>query len=145
MSYWLSVFSIDTWREFKENGSNVAGFNARSWPTLQRIKFDDYLICYLAKTCAFIAIAKVVSKPYESYKPIWRNDTYPCRIDVEIIKELHVKDSVHIKKLVGKLSFLKESNAIGWAGHVRRSPCLWKDEDGQVVTAAIFDASGALS
>lgn len=46
-SYWLDLFTDQTWREFLNSGGSVSGFSAFRWNTVKRIKPKDYLLCYL--------------------------------------------------------------------------------------------------
>lgn len=46
-SYWLDLFTWETWQEFLKSGGNVSGFRESRWKTVQRFKPGDYLLCYL--------------------------------------------------------------------------------------------------
>ncbi len=36
-TYWLSVFTIETWQEFINAGANVASFRAYRWKGMQKM------------------------------------------------------------------------------------------------------------
>jgi hypothetical protein len=46
-TYWLDLFTVETWKEFLDHGGDVTGFREKRWKTVQKIKHGDYLLCYL--------------------------------------------------------------------------------------------------
>ena len=46
-SYWLNLYTFETWNEFLAAGANVTGFREKRWKTVQKIKSGDILLCYL--------------------------------------------------------------------------------------------------
>lgn len=46
-SYWLDLYTFETWNEFLAAGANVIGFREKRWKTVQKIKSGDILLCYL--------------------------------------------------------------------------------------------------
>ncbi|WLS43288.1 hypothetical protein Q3V37_17880 [Micromonospora profundi] len=43
MTYWLNLFIVETWREFKDAGGTLSGFSGRRWNTAQRLQPGDRL------------------------------------------------------------------------------------------------------
>ena len=43
ISYWLDLFTYQTWTEFLKAGGEVSGFRQRRWKTVQQIKPGDVL------------------------------------------------------------------------------------------------------
>jgi hypothetical protein len=37
-TYWIDLFTIETWKEFRDHGSDVSGFSEKRWKTVQRMK-----------------------------------------------------------------------------------------------------------
>jgi predicted RNA-binding protein len=48
-TYWIDLFTVETWKEFQDHGSDVSGFSEKRWKTVQRMKPGDYLLCYLRR------------------------------------------------------------------------------------------------
>lgn len=82
-NYWLDLFTLETWEETGQYGFTVSGFRRSGWPTVQKIKPSDVLICYLTKALRFVGALKVISEPYLDETPIWKSDVFPCRFRVE--------------------------------------------------------------
>jgi hypothetical protein len=47
--YSIDLFTIETWKEFLDHGGDVSGFSENRRATVQRMKPDDYLLCYLTR------------------------------------------------------------------------------------------------
>ncbi|MEU5908949.1 hypothetical protein [Micromonospora sp. NPDC047527] len=43
MTYWLNLFTVETWWEFKDAGGTLSGFSGRRWNTAQRLQPGDRL------------------------------------------------------------------------------------------------------
>ena len=48
-TYWIDLFTIETWKEFLDHGGDVSGFSEKRRATVQRMKAGDYLLCYLTR------------------------------------------------------------------------------------------------
>lgn len=134
-TYWMQVFSENTWHTFLNVGGHVTGFSEARWNYIQQIKPGDILLCYLSKLSKWVGILKVQSEPYLDTSPIWEGNLYPCRIDVSIIARLPVEKGIPIKHFIGELSILRKSS---WSLHFVSSPRRWKVEDAQIVETAIL-------
>ncbi len=140
-NYWLDLFTSVTWNEFKAAGAKVSGFRESRWTSIQKVKTGDYFICYLTGVSRFIAILEVMGIPYKDKKPIWKDELFPCRINVKMVADLTPDTAVPILQLKDKLSFFKNlTNPHAWTGHVRGSPVKWKSDDGEAVVQAILEA-----
>ena len=71
-TYWLDLFTIETWKEFRDHGSDVSGFSEKRWKTVQRIKPGDYLLCYLTRVSRWVGLLEVVGEPYYDEDRIWK-------------------------------------------------------------------------
>ena len=45
--YWLDLFTEETWLEAARHGFTVSGFTQKRWATVQRIRPNDRLVCYV--------------------------------------------------------------------------------------------------
>lgn len=87
-NYWLDLFTGTTWQEFLDAGGEISGFRENRWKTVQKIKPGDYLLCYLTGLFRWIGILEIVSEPFKDETPIWKFDTFPCRLKVKIVTQL---------------------------------------------------------
>jgi len=143
-NYWLDLFTLETWREADEHGFNVSGFRRSRWPTVQKIKLGDVLVCYLTKASRFVGALKVISEPYLDEAPIWKSDVFPCRFHVEPIVALPPEHGVPVKELGEKLSYFRDMKSpISWTGHFRGSPARMSQENGDAVMEALRQAQAS--
>lgn len=140
-TYWLNLFSPETWQQFLDAGATVTGFRSHRWSQVQKIAEGDYLLCYLTRLSRFIGVLEVVGEPYQDTSgSIW-DDDFPCRVRVRLVAQLALDTAVPITELRDSLSFfqsLKSPNA--WSGQVRGSPTRWRSADGRAVVEAILHA-----
>ena len=140
--YWLDLFTGTTWEEFLEHGAKISGFRASRKRLAERISPGDYLLCYLTGISRFIGILEVKSKCYEDATPIWRDEQFPIRFDVDILEKLDAKTAVPVLSLKDELELfkgLKSRNA--WTGFFRGSPAEFSANDGEAIVRAIMKAS----
>ncbi len=140
-NYWLDLFTGTTWQEFLDAGGTVSGFRERRWKTVQQISVGDYLLCYLTGLSRFIGVLEVVSKPFKDTSPIWKDEDFPCRLNVKVLYKLSPETAVPVHDLRDRLSFFQDmESTIGWTGHFRGSPAKWKVQDGESIVSAIAEA-----
>jgi hypothetical protein len=138
-SYWLNLFSHETWKEFLNAGAAVSGYRKGRWRTVQKIKPGDILLCYLTGVGRWIGILEVVGQPFKDNKlKIWKMDDFPARVPVKLIVKLDPLHGVPVLEMQDKLSIFNIPHA--WTGHVRGSPQKWAQKDGEAVIAAVKDA-----
>jgi hypothetical protein len=77
------------------------------------------LLCYLTQVSRLVGVLEVVSDPYlDESKSIWKDEDFPCRVDVRIEVALSIDTAVPIKKLADQLSIfqdLKKPGRLVWA------------------------------
>lgn len=141
-NYWLDLFTGTTWEEFQKAGSSISGFRESRWKTAQKIAKGDYFLCYLTGVSRFIGILEVISDPFKkNERDIWQDDNFPVRFKVKPIVELSPETAVPVFDLRDKLScFQNMKSPHAWTGRFRSSPAKWKQDDGEVVIQALFDA-----
>jgi hypothetical protein len=136
--YFLGLFTIDSWREFKRNGGKIMGFNEKKAHAAQQLVLGDKILCYLTKVSAFIGVMEVTGPAYIDQTPIWSDGLFPVRLPVRLLHEASLSAALPIRSLSEKLSFMKNSESnTGWTIHVRTSPRLWKTEDAIAVVKAL--------
>jgi hypothetical protein len=140
-SYWLDLFTGKTWQEFLDAGAKVSGFREGRWKTVQRIKPGDYLLCYLTGVSRFIGVLEVMSDPFKDTAPIWKDEVFPCRVEVKEFVSLTPEAAVPIHHLKDQLSIFQNlSSPNAWTGHVRGSPAKWNASDGKAIIEALLEA-----
>src|SRR5215472_8393573 len=141
-SYWLDLFTPGTWQEFLEAGAGVSGFRESRWNMLQKIKVGDYFLCYLTGFSRWIGFLEVISTPFRDITPIWKDESFPCRVKVKVVAKLTPETGVPVKEMKDQLSVFQTTGAaLAWTGHFRGSPTKWKTTDGEAVVKAVLQAT----
>ena len=139
--YWLDLFTGKTWEEFLKSSATVSGFRESRIKLAKKIRPGDYFMCYLTGISRFIGILEVKSESYVDRTPIWEDDDFPVRFQVDLIYKLTPETAVPVLGLKDKLSIfhdLRSPNA--WSGFFRGSPAEFDIHDGEIITEAIQDA-----
>lgn len=138
--YWIDLFSAQTWSEFLEAGADVSGFRERRWSAVRRLKVGDILLCYLTGVSRFIGALEVVRPAFRSAEPIWKDESFPCRVGVKPLVTLTPETAVPILDLRDRLSIFKPDQPRVWTGAVRGSPTRFRGKDGDAIMAALREA-----
>lgn len=140
-SYWVQVFTVETWEEFLQAGATTTGFSDSRWGWVKKLKPGDFLLCYLTRVSRWVGVLEVVSEPYlDVTNRIWKTNSYPCRVDVRITKALDIDQAIPIRQLADRLSIFQGSN---WSLWLMASPKRWKDSDAVAVIDAIQERAKA--
>ncbi|MBZ5616388.1 MAG: EVE domain-containing protein [Acidobacteriia bacterium] len=141
-NYWLDLFTPVTWQEFLQSGGKVSGFRDSRWNTLQKVKPGDYFLCYVTGISRWIGLLEITSEPFRDTAPIWKDESFPCRVRVKAIAKLTPETGVPVKEMKDQLSvFQTAGGALSWTGHFRGSPTKWKTADGEAVVKAVLQAA----
>jgi hypothetical protein len=130
---WAQVFTAETWSTFVERGATVTGFRDTRWNLIRQMKPGDVILCYINRISTFIGILRVTGHPYLDVEPIWQDELFPCRVQVEAIRILPLDQGIPIRKL-RNLSVFRSKN---WSIHLVASPSKWKQDDARIVMNAI--------
>jgi hypothetical protein len=140
-TYWLDLFTIETWQEFLEHGGDVSGFSEARWPTVQKMKPDDYLLCYLTRASRWVGVLEVAGAPFVDDKPIWKSQPFPSRIPVRVVVAVRPEHGVPVLSMRDELTvFQNLDNPNRWSGPFRGSPARWKAADGETILRAVREA-----
>jgi hypothetical protein len=141
-TYWLDLFTVETWTEFLAAGGEVSGFSEVRWKSVAQMKPGDYLLCYLVGGVSrWVGVLEVTSPGFMDRTPIWKAKTFPARVRVRVIAQLTAETGIPVLDMRDQLSVFRElRNPNIWSGHFRGSPYRWTAEDGEAVLAAITDA-----
>jgi len=140
-TYWLDLFTIETWQEFLDQSRTVSGFSEARLTTVKRMKPGDYLLCYVTRISRWVGVLEVTGEAYFDESPIWTSQTFPSRIPVRTVIALDPQYGVPVLDMRQELTvFQNLSNPNLWSGPFRGSPAKWKASDGEAVMAALRQA-----
>jgi hypothetical protein len=140
-TYWIDLFTIETWKEFLDHGADVSGFSEKRRATVQRMKPGDYLLCYLTRVSRWVGVLEVASEPFFDEEPIWNAQVFPVRVNVRTVLVLPPEHGVPVLDMRGELTvFQNLENPNHWQGPFRASPTRWKAADGEAVVRALHEA-----
>jgi hypothetical protein len=140
-TYWLDLFTHETWGEFLAAGATISGFRENRWKTAQSMKPGDVLLCYLTGVSRWIGLLEVTGPAFKDSSPIWSVADFPVRVPVKLIAQLEPLHGVPVIDMRDRLSIfqnLKSPHA--WTGRFRGSPYRWGAADGEAVVKAVQDA-----
>ena len=140
-TYWIDLFTVETWKEFQDHGSDVSGFSEKRWATVQRMKPGDYLLCCLTRVSRWVGLLEVAGEPFCDEEPIWSSAVYPSRVPVRAVLQLAPEHGVPVLNMREELTIFRGlDNPNRWQGPFRGSPNQWKTADGEAIVRALRDA-----
>ena len=107
LTYWLDLFTVETWKEFLDHGGKVSGFSDKRRKVVQGIRPGDYLLCYLTRVSRFVGLLEVVDKPFFDEEQIWSSDVYPSRVGVRVILALSPEHGVPVLDMREELTIFQ--------------------------------------
>ena len=132
-TYWLDLFTYETWTEFLKAGASVTGFRENRWRTVRNITPGDIFLCYLTGVSRWIGILEVTGPAFKDTRKIWTRADFPVRIHVKLLAKLDPLTAVPVVEMKKQLSIfqnLKSPHA--WTAHFRLSPAKLSSTDGSV-------------
>ncbi|MDO8396405.1 MAG: hypothetical protein Q7T45_01140 [Bradyrhizobium sp.] len=146
MSYFLDLFTPETWRSFQAHGSTVSGFRHRQRKAAEQVQVGDIFCCYLVRLSRWCGLLEVTSENYSDASPIFSDpDPFIVRFRVKPLVVLGPEHSVPIgdEKLWPHLSFTRELalKSVGWAqfAGLRSSLRRISSEDGEILSTVLND------
>ena len=126
MSYFLNLFTPETWEAFRAHGANVSGFRKRQSRAAEKVKVGDLLLCYLVRVSRWCGILQVTSTVYVDEKTIYENpDPFVIRFKVKpvVILEPEYSIPIYSDSIWNTLSQTKEhrKGSKTWTGAYRNS------------------------
>jgi hypothetical protein len=126
MTYWLDLFTGQTWQEFRDYGAAVSGFRKRMHNAVERIRPGDVLLCYLTGVMRWVGALEVQGKSRDK-SVIWKFDQFPERLSVKPVVLLTPEHGVPMEELEGKVDFYRSrTDRPGFNGFLRMSPNRFK-------------------
>lgn len=147
MSFFLNLFSPETYETFSHSDRAISGFRRRHTNAAARIKTGDKFVCYMTKISRWVGLLEVVKGPYIDETPIYypENDPFVVRFRVRPIVWLPVEKAIpiHEDKVWSQLSFTRDQirGTPTWTGSIRTSLVQLNEKDGQLLEALLFEQS----
>lgn len=141
MTYFIDIFSVETYEEFAQTDKSVTGFhpNRRAWVT--KIKPGDKIVCYLKGFSCWVGILEVTGNLFEAEAGAATIEQYSLQFPTKPLVWLKRGKLIPIKRpdMWKALSFTKnvEPGAGGWNALLRSSGVRLLDTDGATVEALL--------
>ena len=139
-NYWYKSFQPSTWQEFLVRGANIAAFPQRSRKTVQQLKPEDFLICYVADISRWIGVLEVISHPFEDSTPISKEGDFLWRVPVNLLIGLTPETAVPLQEVRDQLSFYDLHNLNASNLKLHQSLFDLEPKDAEVIMKAIREA-----
>ncbi len=135
MTYFLDLFTPETWLAFLESGATVTGFRERQWQQANRVSEGDIFLCYLTRLSRWCGILRAESTAYRDNSPIRDElNEFTVRFKVKPIVTLDFESSIpiHDDKIWNELSITNqhEKGTTSWTGFFRASLNKFTEADG---------------
>jgi len=138
MTYWLDLFTGQTWQEFRDYGASVSGFRKRMHNAVERIKPGDILLCYLTGVMRWVGALEVQGRS-RNKETIWQFEEFPERLSVKPLVLLPPEHGVPMEELEAKVDFYRSpADRPGFKGFLRMSPNRFKrSSDGELILSLL--------
>ncbi len=134
-SYYIDLFSPETWREIAEVDYRVSGFRANRRRGAEQIEPGSLFLCYLTGKSRFVGVLRTTSRSYIAEEPrIWESDPFPVRFETELVVKVPEDRGVHLHEVVEQ-----SAHARSWGGYYRGSPTRLPDDDGEFIVRRLHE------
>lgn len=137
MTYYLDIFSPETYETFSASERNLSGFRMRQLKTAQRIQPGDKFLCYMTKLSRWIGVLEITSESFVDNSPLFytEDDPFVVRFQVKPIIWLSKENAIPIREdqIWNTLSFTKghDKHSSSWTGKFRSSLTEISERDGK--------------
>ncbi len=134
MSYWLDLFTGETWAEFLADGATITGFRSGTERVVATIAPADILLCYVTGVKRWVGALEVIGPTYDTRR-IWAYDEFPVRLNVRPVIKREPEFGMPLEQLANRVAFFATTaDRGGYQGFFRRSPNAFKREaDGELI------------
>lgn len=146
MTYYLDLFTPETWQAFRAHGATISGFREKQRKTAERIEIGDKFLCYVVRLSRWCGILEVKSDFFIDSRPIFSDpDPFVVRFKVDPTVVLDLEKSIPIleEDVWTRLSLTKEieKGVSGWAQHanLRASLRQINDRDGNFLSKLLLE------
>ena len=120
MSYYLDLFTPETWAAFRKSGGGISGFRKKQRKSAERIKSGDIFLCYLVRVSRWCGVLQVTSSSFTDTSPIFSDpDPFVVRFRVKPQITLDLEQSIPMldQHVWSQVSFTEgiTRGVMGWA------------------------------
>lgn len=139
MTYYLDLFSPETYKAFTESPRDISGFRPHQRNTARIVKVGDKLVCYVTRISRWVGVLEVTNSLFEDSTPIFysQHDPFIIRFKVQPIVWLPYEYAIpiHDDLVWNSLSFTKnhKKHTSGWTGFLRSSLRQLTKNDGALI------------
>ena len=100
MTYYLNLFSPETYEAFSQSTRDLSGFRIRQRNVASRVKPGDIFVCYMTKLSRWVGLLEVTSPSFEDDSPFFypQDDPFIIRFKVKPIIWLNKDLAIPIKE-----------------------------------------------
>jgi predicted RNA-binding protein len=144
MTYFLNLFSPETYEAFSASDRTISGFRARQRAAAGKIRPGDRLVCYMTRLSRWIGVLEVEEGPFEDSTPIFydEDDPFVVRFRVRPVVWLSKDraEPIHHDEVWNALTFTRghDKKSSTWTGKLRASLSRMEEEDGSFLEELIF-------
>lgn len=148
MTYFVDIFSVETYEEFCNTDKTICGFHPKRRSWVQKIKPGDKIVCYLKGLLCWVGVLEVTGKMFEAEAGAEAVEEYslqfPCKPLVWLNKGALLP--IKRKEVWAALSFTKnvEQGAGGWNAILRSSGVRVSEADGLLIEEFLAGQATAL-
>lgn len=145
MTYYIDLFSPETYQKFSDSDKSISGFRDRQKGVAATMQPGDKLICYVTKLSRWIGVLEVSSKYFIDDTPIFTQvaDPYVVRFNVKPNIWLPLENCIPVDEDICwlNLSFTKllQKKSLAWTGMVRGSLRKLDDHDGKYLERILLN------
>src|SRR5690349_10046463 len=77
MSYFLDLFSPETFEAFTKSDQTISGFRPRQRNAAGKIRVGDKLLCYMTRVSRWVGMLEVIDGPFTDDTPIFYSEADP--------------------------------------------------------------------
>jgi hypothetical protein len=138
MNYWVDLYDAGTWKESREHGLSLTGFDENMRAVAERIRPGDILLCCVVRVQRWVGALEVIGRSTDM-TTVWTKSSYPVRFAVRPIVALSVEQGVPQSQLDDRKNpFCPDSARHQLRGMVRASPTRFTHiDDAEAILAAL--------
>ena len=142
MTYFLNLFSPETYEAFSQSDRRISGFRPRQRIAASKIHPGDRFICYMTRLSRWIGVLEVEQGPFDDDAPLfYKGDPFIVRFMVTPIAWLDREKAIpiHEDEIWDVLSFTKghDKKSSTWTGKIRASLVQMGEADGRFLEELI--------
>ena len=143
MSYFVDLFSPETYEAFGRSDRSLSGFRPRQRAAAARVKPGDKLLCYMTRLSRWFGVLDVREGPFEDSTPIFQPEDDPFTLRFRVTPSIWLPVDravpIHDDRVWKQLSFTRDlpEGSIAWTGRVRGSLTRLSDADGALLEAVL--------